>query len=386
VLKDGNYSESGLSGLLAILLGFCLAMLLLSLNYLGAKTNFEDAAAFGAETSIVMASVDGYRIHCSDSRDAGECIAGAKARRVERSVLWLGNSQVHAVNQLGAGETNAAPILFDRLRGVGLDLVTFSQPNANLQEHLVLFEYLQQQLPLRMLILPAVFDDTREEGLRREVARLVGDVPTRAALSATDIGGKIVHASEKLSPDTDGDTAGIAHTLQDAVERGLNIWMETHSALWTARPEIRGQLMLRLYLWRNTILGITPSSKRKLIRGRYKDNMSALAAILGAAKSRDISVLVYIVPLRTDVDIPYVAGEYEAFKAEVNALANRYGATFANLETLVPTEFWGSKAATSSGGGKELDFMHFQAGGHRLLAARLAELTSDAWEKREASR
>ena len=37
-------------------------------------------------------------------------------------------------------------------------IITFSQPNANLQEHYVLFEYLRHRLPVRTLILPLVFD------------------------------------------------------------------------------------------------------------------------------------------------------------------------------------------------------------------------------------
>ncbi len=373
--------------MLPIILGCVIALVFLNLNYLGKKTNFEDAATFGAGTSSVMASVDGYRIHCNDSRDVTECIEGAKARGAECSALWLGNSQVHAVNQLREGETNAAPILFERLKASGLDLITFSQPNASLQEHLVLFEYLQRQLPIQALILPVVFDDTREEGLRKEVAYFLNDPSTRAALSGTASGAKILRAHETAAPpDTDSDTAGIAHTLQERVERFLNAWLGEHSTLWAARPEIRGQLMLNLYLLRNTVLGIKPTSKRKVIRGRYQDNLAALEAMLASAASRDITVLLYIVPLRNDVEIPYVDSEYQAFKAETQTLAKQYGATFANLESLVPAELWGSKAATSAGKQQELDFMHFQAGGHQILAARLAELIAEVRTKREARR
>jgi len=35
---------------------------------------------------------------------------------------------------------------------------------------------------------------------------------------------------------------------------------------------------------------------------------------------------------------------------------------------------WGRKDATSANGTPELDFMHFQAGGHRLLAGAMLGL------------
>ena len=71
--------------------------------------------------------------------------------------------------------------------------------------------------------------------------------------------------------------------------------------------------------------------------------------------------------------------EYAAFKAEMATLADRPDVRFANLEDLVPADLWGAKAATTLGGGEELDFMHFQAGGHRLLAAALYRELQALW-------
>ena len=39
-----------------------------------------------------------------------------------------------------------------------------------------------------------------------------------------------------------------------------------------------------------------------------------------------------------------------------------------DLESIVPSYFWGSKDSTSLDKEQELDFMHFQGGGHKLLA------------------
>ena len=372
--QSARAQTTSLLGLLAIILGCCISVAFLSFKYSGEKTDFEDAATFGAGTSTVMASIGGHRIHCSGSRDSDECIAGAKARKVVNSVLWLGNSQVHAVNQLKGGETNSPPRLFDRLKEKNLDLITFSQPNANLQEHLVLFEYLKRQIPVKVLILPVVFDDTREDDLRKEISDLLENTQVKLSLSSTRIGLKILKGSKSLLTDSRSDTAGISHTLQEKVERVLTQWLEEKSTLWAARPEIRGQLMMNLFILRNTLLGIKPTSKRKIIRSRYQYNFSALDVILASAAKDGIKVVLYVAPLRNDVEIPYVTSQYLQYKTEVQSLAKKYHASFYNLENLVPTELWGAKESTAAGAEQELDFMHFQAGGHKLLADRLAEI------------
>lgn len=365
--------------LLAIILGCCIAIAFLSLKYGGKKTNFEDAATFGVGTSTVMASIRGQRIHCSDSRDANECIAGAKNRHPFASVLWLGNSQVHAVNQLKLGENNSPPLLFERLIETNLDLVTFSQPNANLQEHLVLFEYLKRQLPVKVLILPLVFDDTREDGLRKEVADFLGDPQVNIALSSTPIGIRILNTNKPVPVGNNKDTAGISDTIQERVERVLNTWLADTSALWAARPEIRGQIFTNLFIFRNAVLGIKPTSKRRIILSRYQDNLSALESILMSAAKDGIAVVLYVVPLRSDVEVPYVPGEYSKYKTEVQSLAIKYNMEFLNLENLVPPALWGTKESTDGGGAQELDFMHFQSGGHKLLADHLAEAVTTVW-------
>lgn len=374
-------SRSSCFGLVAIIFGCCIAIAFLGLKYSGKKTNFEDAATFGVGTSTVMASINGQRIHCSDSRDANECITGAKARHAVASVLWLGNSQVHAVNQLKIGATNSPPLLFERLIETKLDLVTFSQPNANLQEHLVLFEYLKRQLPVKVLILPVVFDDTREDGLRKEVADFLGDAQVNVALSGTPIGLRILNTNKPVPVENSKDTAGISDTIQERVERGLNAWLADTSALWAARPEIRGQIFTNLFILRNALLGIKPTSKRRIILSRYQDNLSALESILMSAAKDGIAVVLYVVPLRSDVEVPYVAGEYSKYKTEVQSLAKKYHMDFLNLENLVPPALWGTKESTDGGEGQELDFMHFQSGGHKLLADRLAEAVTSVWVK-----
>ena len=379
-LKKFNNSGNRSQLILAVpmIFGIMLALFLLRFRYGEKRTNFEELA-LGDGTSSLFCEYQGFPIHVKGIGDLRPCIQGWHIRGKNPVVLWLGNSQVHAVNQLKLNQKNAPPILFRRLYKQGFDLVTASQPNASLQEHYVLFEYLKSRLSVKILILPLVFDDLRETGLRVDIALALKDPKVVASLEAREIGRKIlkqVAKNKDFFSDESGseDLKGVRNTIQEHSELAINKWLSEHSTLWNLRPEVRGDLFAKLYILRNTILGITAQSKRRVIAPRYDANISALTAILERADESGIKVLVYIVPIRNDIALPYVQEEYKAFKQKAEVLINKEGGVFLNLEELVPISFWGEKESTSMGGNNlELDFMHFQSEGHRLLAETLGE-------------
>lgn len=353
--------------LLPVIAGAILSVVVFTLLPESDENQFEDLA-LGKETTSIYSSIDGYPIHCKHPEDGAKCIEGVKARGADSLVLWLGNSQVHAVNQLKSGEENAPPVLFRKLQKHGIDLVVFSQPNANLQEHYVLFEYLQQHININLLILPLVFDDMRETGLRADIRKALDD-HLLGIVRQSDVGVQIT--SESGNTAGNDDFAGLANTVQDKSERRLNDWLSNNIEIWRERPALRGKFLTSLYRLRNFVFGITPNTKRKVIKGRYDLNRRALEQLLKSARSRGIKVIAYIAPLRNDVEIPYDLTEYEAYKEDMSNLVLSAGHVIFNYEDLVPGEYWGKKEATSVGGGAELDFMHFQAAGHRLLADAL---------------
>ncbi|GAB5522005.1 MAG: hypothetical protein RhofKO_42560 [Rhodothermales bacterium] len=340
-----------------------------------------DEAGLGVGTVSTFADANGVPIHCQDFTlghfaPAGRCLEVAATRPEATEVLWLGNSQLHGLNQPQEGDSTAVARFDAWLRARGHYSVTLSQPNANLQEHYVLFELVREQLPLRLVLLPAVFDDTRETGLRSAVLNGLGESSARQALSVTDIGRQILAEAPDLESKAaaDGgvvDLAALDHTVQERTERWLNARLERHVPLWANRPNARGEIFSTLYKARNTLLAIDPSTKRPMIPSRYAANMDALRALLASAAVHDIRVLVYIAPIRSDVPIPYISDEYAQFKHEIEQVAAEHGAAFANLEGIVPGPFWGTKEATRLGGGPEYDFMHFQDEGHRRLAHAL---------------
>lgn len=363
---------------IAIMLGTAIAITFLSVKYGYYRINFEDANVMGAETSEIKYVMNGFRIHCGDSRDAHECLTGLNQAPHKNVALWLGNSQLHAVNQLQPNQLNAPPIAFKQFDREQIYLMAFSQPNANLQEHFLTYVYLNQQRQLSHLILPVVFDDFREDGIRPELLSFSKDPEIYKKLVQSPAGKKIIKEKEFAANKNNTDTTGLNGTIQDYTEKYLNDWFDKNLVFWQARPDARGTLFTHLYLTRNTILGITPSSKRKIIRGRYQDNINALKAILELAKDNSTQVLVYIAPLRNDVEIPYTKSEYENFKQEVQTLVKEHDAKFSNFENLVPAELWGSKGSTSLGEQAEIDFMHFQSGGHTLLANEVVKQLMNA--------
>jgi hypothetical protein len=333
------------------------------------ETNFEEVA-FGEETVSYRAKFQGAPVHCDGIVNAESCIDGWEARGRKPLVVWLGNSQIHAINQIKKNDVNCVQILYGMLSEVDYDLLAFSDPNANLQEHYVLFEYLTHHLPIKTLLLPVVFDDMRENGLRDSFVPILEDSEMVYELSKSEIGQSML--VENRSANSDNDLAGLNDTPQIVVEDFIVNWLSENWSLWKERPIMRGELLYRyLYRFRNWIFDISAQSKRKMISGYYAKNKSALKEILQASEKYNVQVVMYIPPLRNDTDIPYVAEEYISFKKDIQSLGHEYGVVFKNLEELVPGELWGTKEGTSFNGKDELDFMHFQAGGHRLLGEEM---------------
>ena len=236
-------------------------------------------------------------------------------------------------------------------------------PNANIQEHYILSRYVTRQFPVRMMILELCFDDLREDGLRLEFsallsdARFVGDEPVAAAI--------VSRAQSQNNLDTAEENAGLEGFVQKSVEDRLDAALGNVWPLWSHRQDLRVNVLSDLYYTRNAVLGISPTTVRKLIPARYDRNMEALGSLLRDAKENDIAVFTYIAPIRQDIPIPYDSLKYERWKMAVGEIAYEHGARLINLEELIPAELWGSYV------NDDVDFMHFRGPGHQILARAL---------------
>lgn len=363
--------------ILVMLLASVLASIVLRFYFSGER-RFEEAA-FG-ELTVRYQAMDrsGRLLHTVNQAPEEVSRMVELAKSGKPNILILGNSQTHSINQKREGEVNY-PELLSRMRP-GQNILTNSLPNGNLQEMLAIAAWWLEKAEFRQVVVPVFMDDLREDGLRPEFLRAVvedGFQFKEAGTVQSKINADLDVLRKPKETAVQGGKKEERPTPQDVVEGFLNEKLDARSETWRNRPNARGDMFMTLYQWRNTLFGITASTKRKMIPTRYRLNMDALDALLKICRSRGVGVLVYIPPIRTDVEVPYDLKEYSDFKSQVKKAATDNGAVFADLDSQVPGNLWGMKASTTSGGGPELDYMHFQGEGHRLLAEALEPLILD---------
>jgi hypothetical protein len=357
-----------------LFIGLVIGGLFLYFFYVGLDHNEKlDEIALGPENTFTLATTGQQKVHCEGGlEDIQACIDDYINYGNSRDlVLWLGNSQLHSINQFKLGDETSSSTLHRKLKNKKKYLLTLSHPNVNLQEHYLLFEYLTNIIPVSELILPVVFDDLRETGIRSGLLDILNNELAISGLKKTEIGNKIL-TRQNNQKSLESHTDALDGTEQEGLEEYLNSVLESKFDIWGDRSILRGKILLNLYKFRNWSLGITPSSIRKVIPGRYSINMMALNEIIDSARRKGIKVLVYIAPIRNDVIIPYDLNDYNEFKSEVISIGDDESIKIVNLENIIPAEYWGTKESISIGSKtEELDFMHFKSEGHEILSDRI---------------
>jgi lysophospholipase L1-like esterase len=369
-----KFKQKNISLFLPLLASTLLSFSLLQALRVSNKQLAFEHIGLGEGTSIYTPKLNDHFIHSINKLSELEDIhSGWEERNHEHTLLWLGNSQLHGINQYKEGDRNAVEALHYLAREDGNDVIAFSLPNADLQEHYLVFEYFLDHFPLDQLLLPVFLDDTRENGIRNTLVDVPLNVDFRKRVSEYEIGVKILDLLGKDDEATvqgSSETAGIKKTIQEKAETALTQWLHEHSALWRTREQARGEIYLLLYNTRNKVFGIKPESVRKIIPANYQANLAAFEAILKRALAKKVEVHVYIPPIRQDISLPYNADEYTAFKEQIQLLCKKHRAGFINLEEVVPNQYW-KLNRPGKNGASTLDFMHFEAEGHEILSDTL---------------
>lgn len=344
-----------------------ISAVLLYLKY-SDRVNFADNA-LGVESARYLAQHGGKPIHFVELTPEEYRQATTLRNSDKPTVLMLGNSQMHSINQMRSGEVNFPELLANA--DTNRNFLIHSIPNASLQEHWLFWNWWTDSFPVKELVLPVFMDDLREDGIRPFFLSTL--IKANYKLKESDpLSNSInreLQAMYDLESTANTKTVKKA-TPQEKVEERLETYLSAHSAIWRNRENARGDFFLSIYNLRNFIFRIDASTKRRMIPMRYDKNMAALELILSHSRDKGIKVHLFIPPIRHDLDLPYVAEEYAAFKAAVAAMAMKFGASFKDYEFIVPSEFWGTK---NVGHGHEIDFMHFQYMGHRILADSLVQ-------------
>ena len=336
--------------------------------------NFDDLA-LGEDTTSHFGIVENKRIHCMDENDLGVCLDSYFNYGQKKDVtLWLGNSQLHAINQFKNGQETATVKLHKLAKKYNEYLISTSQPNANLQEHFLLAAHLIKKLPVKYIILPVVFDDMREDGVRFSLKYLLEDQTTIAFIKNYETGKKLLNQYKNSNTNLNTEK-----NLQDKSESYLNKKLSNVWPLWSERSKFRGNLFNFLYRLRNYIFQINPSTTREILPGEYKKNFQALNSLIQIIKENKIKLIIYNVPIRNDVKIPYDNEDYIKFKKDLINISNKNSLKYLNLEKIVPNNLWGKKNSTTNSKKKELDFMHFKEQGHEILAKSLYFEMKNYW-------
>lgn len=244
-----------------ILIGMVMAVSLWQWHFMTAQLKNSEELAFSAGTETFLGEYQGSPIHCS--KISGLCIDAARERGLSKTMVWLGHSQLHAIVYYQTGQINAPPAIFQHVIQKGIDLVTVSQPNANFQEQLVLFEHLKSQLNLQVLLLPAVFDDMRETEIRNDAKTALDNPETISSLQKTAVDKDIVERNTDQKSSKGEDLLGLSRSLQEEVETWVNHWLGDHWSVWALRGEARYATFLASFQRQHNAQGKDPSHSQR---------------------------------------------------------------------------------------------------------------------------
>lgn len=289
------------------------------------------------------------------------------ARR-QRLAILCGMSQMYAINEARPGDQTISEWLDDLASPAGTRVFGLAAPNLCNEEALLLLMATIEDPRARphCFIYGVCFDKFRNLGLRpgyqsllqsrpglsRKWRSFAAELAARCPLAAAQMRESLA----EMEQSTPADQPSRESRLRQSAGRGI--------PMIAARQELNAWIKMRLFVLRNLVLGITPTSKRPLLSARYDLNRQLLEAMTIAARENGVRLLLYVVPLNPLADNPYIPEQYAAFKSWLAGFSRHSGVPCLDLENAVPQGEWGQFM-----GGP--DFKHFKGIGHRRVADAL---------------
>ncbi len=338
-----------------------------------------DDVGLGLNTVAFTEDIDGRRIS-GPFRDVPLVRETFAAYRAEGRpvVLWLGASQLYAINDPEPSDRLAVAFAQDAAAARGSDsaYVMTASPNSNLHEILcMLLAYRQRGLRPDALVISFTYDDLKEPGIRDtalELLELPFDDETKALCGPAAAHITRAAAAEQ---DADADAAPIERTAttgtpQERLEDELLDFLDARWPAYTHRATLRSRAITA---WKTPVTRLAFSvleRPKQLVPDDMRAwNETAFDALLALAAADGVPVFVYKAPHRPDARVFFHDRQaYDDCHAELRDRVRGDGAEWNDFETLVPTELWGR---TNEGAP---DVFHFRVEGHRLLGRAV-----DAW-------
>ena len=277
----------------------------------------------------------------------------------KKTVFILGNSQTQSVNQLKKNQSNLIEITSKALPEY--NVISHTMPNMNFQEFWFSLCYWNSKISIDKVLVPVFFDDFRENEVRNELIEFA--YKENFLIGNSDaISNKINNQINSIS------SSETSHSFGKLIEDEILQFLTSNFFIWENRQIIKTKIFVGLYNLRNTIFNIKPTSKRKVIKPSFSNNIKSLINVLKLNQQNNIATYMYIPPIRQDYEIPYELDEYLIFKNQVKDSILKYDANFKNFEDIIPPIFWGKKQSTNLYDETEIDFMHFRYEGHQILS------------------
>ena len=339
---------------------------ILIFNFLfGQKDKKIKEFAIDKETKFVNEQLDGKEIICNVRVPLKNCLN----KDFKNNILLLGNSQLNGINQKKNKDYLASYYLINKFNQVDKNLITFALPNGSITEFLILIEYLNQKIKIDKLVISLVFDDLREGKVRPDLASLFDNLDFKNKFNKSENRKKII---KKITNQNDVvKNYESDESIQDKVEKKINNFLNSCCNYENKKKFATNRIYHNLYLLRNYIFKIDPSSERKMIPSFYQDNIKSLKEIINISKENNINLYFYIAPIRQDIKLPYDMNEYNNFLNFSKNISDSYNINYKNLEKIIPNNLWGTKPGTSIERKKEVDFMHFQGPAHKILSSNI---------------
>jgi hypothetical protein len=286
------------------------------INYFFAKKDIN----LNVTDAVNLYTYKNYSIHCTEV-NIQNCVNGLNNRKNRIKIIYIGNSQLHTINNFKNNQKLISEMLFKNYINDGVDIITISLPNINLEETLWILEKQLKDVNFSFLILPLVYDDFREIGIRAEL----------------DIREIEIKKKEKI------------HLL-------FNLGIIKNNL-----ENQKSYLLFNLYNLRNFIFGINSSTTRNVIKSSYLKNFESYEKIHYLMKKKNIKLVSYFAPVRQNPATIYSQSEYVKFKNEIIDLNIKFYTMIFDLDNIVESKNFGSIDKNN------LDFMHFDYEGHIVL-------------------
>ncbi len=319
-------------------------------------------AVIDNETEFVNEKINGKFVICDVKIELSNCLN----QDINENILFLGNSQLSGINQIKNNDYLTSHYLIKKFKRENKNFITFALPNGSITEFLILSEYVSAKTKIDKIIISLVFDDLREGKIRSDLKTIFDDKKFKKKFNKNQHRKKILKKIAK--PKNVVKKHESEENIQDFVEEKINIFLNNCCDYETKKLYATSRIYHNLYLLRNYVFNINPTTKRKIILPFYQDNIESLKEIIKLSKDKKIDLFFYIAPIRNDIKLPYDLNEYNSFIKYSEQISENHDVNFRNFEKIIPNNLWGTKPGTSIGRDNEVDFMHFQGPAHKILS------------------